>query len=152
MLKLRRTEPVNIDVRIFFVDVLQKIDVPFERQFWMMPALHQDLNSTRSSKFVQFLIKFLEAQHVMIFVAFGPVKRAELAVNIAYIRVIDVAIDDISDDFAAATAVAFCFCQVAPRIRERRQFLQRRLVQLQCLIAGNPRARQNFLRQRISVK
>src|SRR5882724_9130447 len=28
MLKLRRTEPVNIDVRIFLADMLQKIDVP----------------------------------------------------------------------------------------------------------------------------
>ena len=40
MLKLRRTEPVNIDVRIFFPDVTQQIDIPLERQFRMMPALH----------------------------------------------------------------------------------------------------------------
>src|ERR1700757_4650755 len=40
MLKLWWTESVNIDVRIFFADVLQKIDVPLERQFRMMPALH----------------------------------------------------------------------------------------------------------------
>ena len=44
----------------------------------MMPALHQDLNSTRSSKFVNFFINLVEAQHVMIFVFLGPVKRAEL--------------------------------------------------------------------------
>src|SRR5436853_644459 len=54
MLELRRTEPVDVDVRIFFADVLQKIDVPLERQFRVMSALHQDLNATRCRKFVQF--------------------------------------------------------------------------------------------------
>ena len=32
-----------------------------ERQLRMMPALHQDLNSACGSKFVQLLIKLLEA-------------------------------------------------------------------------------------------
>src|SRR6266496_2641835 len=111
MLKLRRTESVNVDVRIFFTDVLQKIDVPLERQFRMMPALHQDLHSSCRSEFVEFLIKLLEAQHVMIFVAFGPIKRAELAVNVADVCVVDVAIYDVGHDLAAASAVAFGLCQ-----------------------------------------
>src|SRR6476661_6364795 len=102
MLKLRRTEPVDVDVRIFFADVVQEIDVPLEWQFRMMPALHQDLYSASSSELVQLLIKLLEAQHVMIFVAFGSIERAELAVNIANVRVIDVAIDDVGHDRAPA--------------------------------------------------
>src|SRR6188472_1218909 len=118
MLKLRRTESMNIYVRIFFADVVQEIDVPLELQFRMMPALHQDLHSTCSSEFVQLLIKLLKAQHVMIFVAFGPIKCAELAVNVANVRVIDVAIDDIGHDLAASAAVAFAFRQIAPRIRK----------------------------------
>src|SRR6266496_435545 len=40
MMKLRRTESVNIDVRIFFPYVMQEIDVPHERQFRMVPTLH----------------------------------------------------------------------------------------------------------------
>src|SRR5205085_11940854 len=36
MLKLRRTEPVNVDLRIFFPDVLQKIDIPLESEFRMV--------------------------------------------------------------------------------------------------------------------
>src|SRR5262249_22118801 len=75
MLKLRRTEPVNIDVWIFFADVLQKIGVPFELQFWMMPALHQDLHSACSSKFVQFLVDMREAHLLVCFVLFVAKNR-----------------------------------------------------------------------------
>src|SRR5512132_3276900 len=82
----------------------------------MMPALHEDLHSACSSEFIQFLIKLLETQHVMIFVAFGPIKRAELAVNVANVCVVDVAIDDVRHDLAAASAVTFRLCQIAPRI------------------------------------
>jgi hypothetical protein len=152
MLKLRRTESVNIDVRIFFADVVQEIDVPLERQFRMMPALHQYLHSTCSSEFVQLLIKLLEAQHVMIFVAFGPVKRAELAVHVADIRVIDVAIHDVGHDLAAAAAVTFRLRQIAPRIGKRSQLFQRPTIQFQCVVLRNPRALQDFFRERISVK
>src|SRR5437773_12234163 len=98
MLKLRRTEPVNVDVRIFFTDVPQKIDIPLERQSRILPALHQDLYSAYSSEFVQLLIDLLEAQHVMSFVALGPLKRAEFAVNVADARVTDVSIADVGQD------------------------------------------------------
>src|ERR1051325_10831604 len=103
MLELRRTESVNVDVRIFFSDVLQKIDIPLEPQFRMMPALHQDLNTTRCCQFVEFLIELLARKHVMIFVALRPVKRAELAINVADVRVIDVAVGDVSHDLASAS-------------------------------------------------
>src|ERR1700756_3096375 len=98
MLELWRTEPVNIDVRISFSDVPQEIDVPLERQFRMMPALHQDLHSACGSELVQLLIKLLEAEHVMIFVALGSIKRAEFAVHVADVRVVNIAIDDIRHD------------------------------------------------------
>src|SRR5215470_5291356 len=39
MLKLGRTESVDIDVRIFVSDVMEEIDIPLERQLRMMPAL-----------------------------------------------------------------------------------------------------------------
>jgi hypothetical protein len=98
------------------------------------------------------LIKLLEGQNVMIFVALGPIKGAELAVNVADVCVIDVAIDDVSHDLAAASTVAFGLRQFAPRIRERRQFFQRPTIQFQCVICRNPRALQDFFRERISVE
>ena len=46
MLKLRRTESVDVNVRIFFANMPQQFDVPIERQFRMMAALHQNLDAT----------------------------------------------------------------------------------------------------------
>src|SRR6476661_2414157 len=101
MLELWRTEPVNINVRIFFSDVPKQIEVPIERECRMMPALHQDLNPAGRGKFVEFLVELFAAQDVMVRVFFRAIKRAELAVNVADIGVIDVAIDDVGDDLAA---------------------------------------------------
>src|SRR6266508_5754386 len=83
MLKLRRAESVNIDVRIFVPNVMQKIDVPRERQFGVMPPLHQDLNTTRGRKFIELLVDLFEREHVMIFIALSAVKRAEFAIHVA---------------------------------------------------------------------
>ena len=100
---------MDIDVRIFFPDVMQKIEIPLKRQLRMVPALHQNLHSTRCGQFIQFLVDLFKREHVMIFIALGPVKRAELAVNIADVRVIDVSIRDVSDDLPPASGVGFFF-------------------------------------------
>jgi hypothetical protein len=110
------------------------------------------LHPARGSEFIQLLIELLEAQHVMIFVAFRPIKCAELAVNVADVCVINVAIDDVGHDLATASAVTFRLCQIAPRIAKRSQFFQRPTIQFQRVISGNPRALQDFFSQRISVK
>src|ERR1700747_826679 len=112
MLKLRRTESVNIDVRIFFPDVTEQIDVPLERQFRMMPPLHQDLNTAGGRKFVEFLIDLLKRKDVMILILLRSIKRAELAVNIANVRVVDVSIDNVGHDLTAASIVAFALSQI----------------------------------------
>src|SRR5437667_11026099 len=125
---------MDVDVRIFLPDVLQKIDIPLEREFRMMSTLHQDLNPVRSRKFIELLIDLLERKHIMIFIFFGSIKRAEFAVNIADIRVIDVSIDNVSDDLAAASAVTFRLCQVPPRICQSAPFLQRKAIELQRLV------------------
>ena len=125
MLELGRTESVDIDVRILFADVMQKVDVPFERQFRMMPALHQNLYSARGGKFVQFLIDLIKAQDVMVLIFLGPIKRSEFAIDVADVRVVNVAIHDISHDLAPAPAVTFRLCQIAPGMGKRAQFFQR---------------------------
>src|SRR5438309_10583952 len=85
----------------------------------MMPALHQNLHSACGSEFIQLFIELLETKHVMIFVALRSIKRAELAVNITDVRVIDVAIDDVRHDLASTAAVTCRFCQIT-RSEERR--------------------------------
>ena len=87
----------------------------------------------------------------MIFIAFRAIKRAELAVNIADVRVIDVSIDNVGHDLASAIAVAFRLRQVAPCIRQHAEFFQRPLVQLERVFRRNSFARENFFRQRVSI-
>ena len=70
----------------------------------------------------------------MIFIALSAVKRAELAVNVANICVIDVAIDNIRHNLAATSVVALLFGQIAPRICQRAQFLEGKTIELQRFI------------------
>jgi hypothetical protein len=88
----------------------------------------------------------------MVCVMLGSIERAEFAVNVANIRVINIAIDDVGHDFAAAATVAFGFRQFAPRIRKRGQFFQWPPIQFQRVIRGNSRALQNSLGQHISIQ
>jgi len=142
---------MDINVGIFLPDVLQQIDVPLERQFRMVAALHQDLNPARRRKFVQLLIDLLERKNVMVFVPFRPIKRAEFAVNVADIRVIDIAIDDIGHDLTPAAAITFRLCQIPSGVRKRAQFLKWPAIQLEHVVCRNPFARENAFREHISV-
>ena len=47
MVELRRAEPVDVDLRKFFPDVAEQIEIPIEAELRMMPALHQDLHAAR---------------------------------------------------------------------------------------------------------
>ena len=66
MLKLRRAESVNIDMRIFFADVPEQSRYQSNDKLRMMPALHQNLNTAHRGKFVEFLIELLAAEDIMV--------------------------------------------------------------------------------------
>ena len=74
----------------------------------------------------------------MIFVFFRSIKCTEFAVNIADIRVIDISIDNVSDNLAAAAFVQFLFDQIAPRIRKDPEFLKRPPIKLERFLAAFP--------------
>ena len=112
MLELRRAESVDVDVRIFFPDVAEQIEIPIEAELRMMPALHQDLHAAGRGQFVELLIELLAREHVVVGILLGPIKRAELAIDVADVGVVDVAIDDVGDDFATAAVVAFRFARL----------------------------------------
>ena len=85
----------------------------------------------------------------MIFVFLGPIERAELAVNVADVRIIDVAIDDVGHDFSAALAIAGRLRQVSSRIGQRAERLERAAIQFERFRRGNAFAREHFFAQRI---
>ena len=116
----------------------------------MVSALHQDLNTTRGRKFVQFLIELFATEHVVIFIVLGAIERTKLAVNVADVRVIDVTIDNVSDDLTAARVVTRPLRQIAPGIGQRTQCLERPWVQLERLCGRNAFAREHFLTQLVS--
>ena len=88
----------------------------------------------------------------MIVILLGAIKRAELAIDVANVGVIDVAIDDISDDLAPAAVVAFFLREIAPRIGQRPQLSERPAIKLKRLRAGNALAGENFLLQRFFLE
>src|ERR1700722_7697708 len=102
MIKFRRAKGMDIDLRIFLPDVIEQIQIIGNAQFRMMTTLHQDLYSADGDQFINFLIDLFMAQNVMVGIPFGSVKRAELAIDVADVRVVDVAISDISDDLVAS--------------------------------------------------
>ena len=88
-------------------------------EFRMMTALHQNLDAARGGKFVELLIQLLAREDVMIGVLLRAVERAEFAVNVADVGVVDVAIDDVGHDLSPAPMVSFLLREIAPRIGQR---------------------------------
>ena len=118
----------------------------------MVPALHQNLDAAHGGKLIEFLIYLLKREHIMVVVFFGSIKSAELAVNVADIRVVDVAIDDVSHDLAALSLVSVRFGKLASRIGQPTELFQLPAIKLERLLGRNARARQNLLRERVAIQ
>ena len=94
-----------------------------------------------------FLIHLGERNDVGIVVLFHAVKRAELAIDIANIGVIDVAVNVVGDDVVAATVVSLRLGKLAAAVGERAEFFQRQMIKPQRLGLGNAFAVPDFLQQ-----
>ena len=83
----------------------------------------------------------------MVVVFFRPVKRTELAINIADICVVDVAINDVGHDLVAVSIVGGGFGSLPAGIRQRPEHFQRQPVQFACFLGSDPPAIQNLVHQ-----
>ena len=83
----------------------------------------------------------------MIVIPLGPIKRAELAVNVADIGVIDIAIDDVGDDVAAPVPIMFFFREVAPRVGQSAELRERPAIKRERLRRRDASAVENFFLQ-----
>ena len=88
----------------------------------------------------------------MIVIALGPIKCAELAIHVTDIRIIDIAIGDISNDLATASAVMFFFREIAPHACQRAELLERYRVKLKRFLRRNAFALENFVAQCVSIQ
>src|SRR4029078_6244138 len=103
----------------------------------MMPSLHQDLNTANGRKFVEITIDLLKRKDEMILILLRSIKRAELAVNVANVCIVDVSIDNVGDDLSSASGITFRLCQIAPRIGKRSPLFERPAIQSEPLLHGN---------------
>src|SRR5207302_10005887 len=90
-------EPVDVD-GVVLLDVAQQVEIPRERDVGVVPTLDQDLHAAERLELVDLAADLLEREDVALGVLGSPIKRAELAVGHAYIGIVDVAVDDVTDD------------------------------------------------------
>src|SRR5580704_3468933 len=116
MIKLRRAEGVNVNLRVFLPDVIEQIQIIIDPKFWVMTALHQNLDPADGQQLIDLLVDLIMAQDIMIGVPLSPVESAEFAINVADVCVIDVAIDDICDNLVAPAMKRLGFGQLPPSV------------------------------------
>src|SRR4051794_9965131 len=97
----------------------------------MMAALHQNLCSAEIDRFVDLSIHFFLSDHVSIRVFLGAVESAKLTIDVANIRVVYVAINDVGDDLVSAPVVGRRTNQLSSAMCQRTEFFQRKPVKLQ---------------------
>src|SRR6185503_11480383 len=106
VVNLGRREAMQLKAGILRTQGSQKIFVPLDPEIRVQSALHQYTRAAERDRLVDLFANSIERLHVGIGRAGPPVERAERAHNIADIRVVDIAIDDIRDDVVGMSALA----------------------------------------------
>jgi len=89
----------------------------------MMPALHENLRAVQREGLLDFLVNLIVRDDVGIVRLFAAPKRAELAVHITDIRVVDIAINAKGDDLITAPIESLRLGQFPPSMRQCAQRL-----------------------------
>src|SRR6185369_5746749 len=113
----------------------------------MMAPLHQDLRSAEDDRFLNFLVEFIERNHVGISVLFRSIKSAELAIDVADIGIIDVPIDNVRHDLVASSVISLSTGEFTAAIGQRAEFLERQRVQTKGLGLVDASTIPDFLQQ-----
>lgn len=90
-----------------------------------MSALHEHLRAAERNRLFDFFVNLRQRDDVRIVVLFHAVKCAELAIDIADVRVIHIAINVVGDDLVAATVVGLGLGELAAAVGERAEFFER---------------------------
>ena len=100
----------------------------------MVPPLHQNLDPANGREFIELLVDLVEGDDIAVGILLGSVKGAELAVDVADIRVVDVPVDDVGDDIVPLAPVGPGQRQLAAVIGQCPQLLKRQAIELQRLL------------------
>ena len=92
-----RREAVNVN-RMMLLDIAHQIQIPLERDIRIVPALNQDLHATKRLCLLDLIADLFEGEGIPFPVFRTTVEGAESTVRYTDVRVVDIAVDDISDN------------------------------------------------------
>src|SRR5437016_13572484 len=95
---LGRRERVQFEGGISLLDCAEQIFVPRQGQVRIVTALQQQLRAADGNRLVDLAKQLLEAEYVSLRGTDGAIERAEVTFRNADVRVVDVAIDDRSEE------------------------------------------------------
>ena len=84
----------------------QQIFIPFDAEVRMQSALHQNAGAAERNRLVNLVADFVDRAHVSVRRARPAIERAERAHDVADVRVVDVAVDDVGDDVVRMSSLA----------------------------------------------
>ena len=112
--------------------------------FGMMPALHQNLCPAERDGLLDLAVHLIVRDDVGVGVLFRPIKRAELAIDVADVGVIDIAVNDVGDDFVAAAVEILRLGELSAAVGERAKLLERQMIEPSASAGSMRRPSQTF--------
>src|SRR5437588_2007281 len=106
VMNLRRGETVKLKPRVLRTKRAQKIFVPLNSKIRMQPALHQHARAAEGNRLVNLRANLIDRAHVCVRRARPAIEGAESTHDIAYIRIVNISIDDVGDDVIWMTRLA----------------------------------------------
>src|SRR5205823_2109936 len=94
----RRRKAVELEIRVSRVQRAQKFFVPLDTELWVQSALHQHARSAERDCLVNLLANLFKGLDVRVRLSGPSVEGAEGADDVADVRVVDVAVNDVRDD------------------------------------------------------
>ncbi len=106
VVNLWRRETVQLKTGVLRAQSAQQVFVPFDAKVRVQSSLHQNTGAAELNRLVNLSADFVDGPHVGIGRAGPSIERAEGAHDVADVRIVDVAIDDVSDDIVRVASLA----------------------------------------------
>src|SRR5882672_706166 len=103
---LGRRETMQLKRRVFLVQRSQQVFIPFDVEVGVQSALHQNSGAAEGNRLIDLLADFFQRANVSVRGARPAVERAEGTYDIADIRIVDVAVDYVSDNVVLVSPLA----------------------------------------------
>src|ERR1044072_5652998 len=91
---------------IFWMKRTQQVFVPFDAEVGMQSTLHQNSGTAKRNRLIDLLADFFECANVSIRRARPAIGRTARAQHVADVGVVNIAVDDVSDDVVRVSTLA----------------------------------------------